>query len=155
MFIVTAEIQPLYKYSYFSKLSVGSSTFSINLVLFRLILGKIAITPQDSRWVGAWWLGFLIAGVISFLAAIPFCFLPKSLKKPPKANKDKTSPGLLENMGATRKTLPSVKSKPTKWSTMLKGKCFVCQVIMESKRTVKMWYFSRTFYIPIILHLNE
>ncbi|NXS44955.1 SO1C1 protein, partial [Balaeniceps rex] len=54
-------------------------------------LGSITITPQDSRWVGAWWLGFLIGGLISFLAAIPFCFLPKSLKKPEEANNDKTS----------------------------------------------------------------
>uniref|UniRef100_A0A8C0F6P0 Solute carrier organic anion transporter family member n=1 Tax=Bubo bubo TaxID=30461 RepID=A0A8C0F6P0_BUBBB len=60
-------------------------------------LGSITITPQDSRWVGAWWLGFLIGGVTSFLAAIPFCFLPKSLKKPEEDN-DKTSYGLLENM---------------------------------------------------------
>ncbi|NWQ78250.1 SO1C1 protein, partial [Columbina picui] len=60
-------------------------------------LGSITITPQDSRWVGAWWLGFLIGGVTSFLAAIPFCFLPKSLKKPEEATNDKTSYGLLEN----------------------------------------------------------
>ncbi|NWI02905.1 SO1C1 protein, partial [Tichodroma muraria] len=60
--------------------------------------GSITITPQDSRWVGAWWLGFLIGGATSFLSAIPFCFLPKSLKKPEEANKDKTSHGLLENM---------------------------------------------------------
>ncbi|NXC34862.1 SO1C1 protein, partial [Campylorhamphus procurvoides] len=60
--------------------------------------GSITITPQDSRWVGAWWLGFLIAGATNFLSAIPFCFLPKSLKKPKGANNDKTSRGLLENM---------------------------------------------------------
>ncbi|NWI61391.1 SO1C1 protein, partial [Calyptomena viridis] len=51
--------------------------------------GSITITPQDSRWVGAWWLGFLIAGTTNFLSAIPFCFLPKSLKKPEGANNDK------------------------------------------------------------------
>ncbi|NXV57483.1 SO1C1 protein, partial [Molothrus ater] len=60
--------------------------------------GSITITPQDSRWVGAWWLGFLIGGAASFLSAIPFCFLPKSLKKPEGAKKDKASHGLLENM---------------------------------------------------------
>ncbi|KFP43784.1 Solute carrier organic anion transporter family member 1C1, partial [Chlamydotis macqueenii] len=54
-------------------------------------LGSITITPQDSRWVGAWWLGFLISGVTSFLAAIPFFFLPKHLKKRKEANNDKTS----------------------------------------------------------------
>ncbi|NXI39340.1 SO1C1 protein, partial [Galbula dea] len=78
-------------------------------------LGSITITPQDSRWVGAWWLGFLIGGVLSFLAAIPFCFLPKSLKKLEEANNDKVSHGLLENMGVTRKTPPPAKSKPRKW----------------------------------------
>ncbi|NXB08763.1 SO1C1 protein, partial [Cnemophilus loriae] len=52
---------------------------------------SITITPQDSRWVGAWWLGFLIGGAASFLSGIPFCFLPKSLKKPEEANEDKTS----------------------------------------------------------------
>ncbi|KFP77335.1 Solute carrier organic anion transporter family member 1C1, partial [Acanthisitta chloris] len=55
--------------------------------------GSITITPQDSRWVGAWWLGFLIGGASSLLSAIPFCFLPKSLKKPEEANNDKTSCG--------------------------------------------------------------
>ncbi|KAM6211786.1 solute carrier organic anion transporter family member 1C1-like [Sarcoramphus papa] len=83
-------------------------------------LGSVTITPQDSRWVGAWWLGFLIGGATSFLAAIPFCFLPKSLKKPDKANNDKTSCGLLENMGATRKKLTPAKPKSKKWSVMLK-----------------------------------
>ncbi|NXH75849.1 SO1C1 protein, partial [Hydrobates tethys] len=77
-------------------------------------LGSITITPQDSRWVGAWWLGFLIGGATSFLAAIPFCFLPKSLKKTEEANNDKTSYGLLENMGTTRKTIPPAKPKPRK-----------------------------------------
>ncbi|NXO03977.1 SO1C1 protein, partial [Rhinopomastus cyanomelas] len=75
-------------------------------------LGSITITPQDSRWVGAWWLGFLIGGVISFIAAIPFCFLPKSLKKPEEANKDKTSHALLQHRGATKNTLSPAKSKP-------------------------------------------
>ncbi|NWH76825.1 SO1C1 protein, partial [Piaya cayana] len=60
-------------------------------------LGSITITPQDSRWVGAWWLGFLIGGVASLLSAIPFCFLPKNLKKPEEANNDKSSYDLLEN----------------------------------------------------------
>ncbi|XP_026696770.1 solute carrier organic anion transporter family member 1C1-like isoform X2 [Athene cunicularia] len=79
-------------------------------------LGSITITPQDSRWVGAWWLGFLIGGVTSFLAAIPFCFLPRSLKKPEEAN-DKTSYDLLENM---RKKLTPAQSKRRKWSVILK-----------------------------------
>ena len=39
----------------------------------------ISIGPSDSRWVGAWWLGYLIAGVLTLLSAVPFWFLPRSL----------------------------------------------------------------------------
>ncbi|NWZ89649.1 SO1C1 protein, partial [Nesospiza acunhae] len=95
-----------------------------NLCLFPSFPGSITITPQDSRWVGAWWLGFLIGGALSFLSAIPFCFLPKSLKKPEGAKKDKASHGLLENTGAMGNKLSPEKTKPRKWSAMLKGKYF-------------------------------
>ncbi|KAM4747523.1 solute carrier organic anion transporter family member 1C1-like [Rhinophrynus dorsalis] len=44
-------------------------------------LDNITITPQDTRWVGAWWLGFIMAGTITLLSSIPFFFLPKSLNK--------------------------------------------------------------------------
>ncbi|XP_069084623.1 solute carrier organic anion transporter family member 1C1-like isoform X1 [Pleurodeles waltl] len=44
-------------------------------------LESVTITPRDSRWVGAWWLGFLLCSVVSLLAAIPFLFLPRSLVK--------------------------------------------------------------------------
>ncbi|NWH63762.1 SO1A5 protein, partial [Geococcyx californianus] len=41
----------------------------------------ITITPTDTRWVGAWWLGILICASLNLLAGIPFWFLPKSLVK--------------------------------------------------------------------------
>ncbi|XP_008314132.1 solute carrier organic anion transporter family, member 1D1 [Cynoglossus semilaevis] len=44
-------------------------------------LDTIAINHKDSRWVGAWWLGFIATGTVIFLAGIPFWFLPKSLPK--------------------------------------------------------------------------
>ncbi|KFW95332.1 Solute carrier organic anion transporter family member 1C1, partial [Phalacrocorax carbo] len=70
---------------------LGSLCAKLYVDIGSVDLGSITITPQDSRWVGAWWLGFLIGGVTSFLAAIPFCFLPKSLKKQEEANNDNTS----------------------------------------------------------------
>ncbi|KAM6320702.1 solute carrier organic anion transporter family member 1C1-like [Aegotheles albertisi] len=96
-------------------------------------LGSITITPQDSRWVGAWWLGFLIAGIVSFLSGLPFCFLPKSLKKPEKANNDKTSYGLLENMSTRRSSLPPEKPKPRKWSVMMKGFCTSLKKVLSNR----------------------
>ncbi|XP_062990421.1 solute carrier organic anion transporter family member 1C1-like isoform X2 [Elgaria multicarinata webbii] len=53
-------------------------------------MDSITITHKDAQWVGAWWLGYLIAGVISILAAIPFWFLPKHLPRP-EARKDSST----------------------------------------------------------------
>lgn len=38
----------------------------------------LTITPTDTRWVGAWWLGLLICAGVNVLTAIPFFFLPKT-----------------------------------------------------------------------------
>ncbi|XP_063785475.1 solute carrier organic anion transporter family member 1A2-like isoform X2 [Pseudophryne corroboree] len=44
-------------------------------------LDEVTISMSDTRWVGAWWIGFVCSGVLSLLVAIPFCFLPKTLPK--------------------------------------------------------------------------
>ncbi|XP_060239408.1 solute carrier organic anion transporter family member 1A5-like [Meriones unguiculatus] len=41
----------------------------------------LTITPTDTRWVGAWWIGFLICAGMNILTSIPFFFFPKTLPK--------------------------------------------------------------------------
>ncbi|XP_012303122.1 putative solute carrier organic anion transporter family member 1B7 isoform X2 [Aotus nancymaae] len=50
-------------------------------------LSTIRITPKDSRWVGAWWLGFVVSGLLSTISSIPFFFLPSNPNKPQKGRK--------------------------------------------------------------------
>uniref|UniRef100_A0A2K5YRM5 Solute carrier organic anion transporter family member n=1 Tax=Mandrillus leucophaeus TaxID=9568 RepID=A0A2K5YRM5_MANLE len=50
-------------------------------------LSTIRITPKDSRWVGAWWLGFLVSGILSIISSIPFFFLLPNPNKPQKERK--------------------------------------------------------------------
>ncbi|CAK7298965.1 Solute carrier organic anion transporter family member 1B3 [Vulpes lagopus] len=59
-------------------------------------LSDIRITPKDTRWVGAWWLGFLVAGILSIMSSIPFFFLPRDLNKPQQEEKNLTSLHLLK-----------------------------------------------------------
>ncbi|XP_060050457.1 solute carrier organic anion transporter family member 1C1 isoform X2 [Erinaceus europaeus] len=54
-------------------------------------LDNISITPKDPQWVGAWWLGYLIAGIVSLLAAMPFWYLPKSLPRPQSTDDSNSS----------------------------------------------------------------
>ncbi|XP_006889196.1 PREDICTED: solute carrier organic anion transporter family member 1B1 [Elephantulus edwardii] len=75
-------------------------------------LSSIRITPKDSRWVGAWWLGFLVAGIFAFVSSIPFFFLPKSLKKTDRGRKFSVSsqtPKTKEEMMSAKLTIKEQK----------------------------------------------
>uniref|UniRef100_A0A3Q2U0M9 Solute carrier organic anion transporter family member n=1 Tax=Fundulus heteroclitus TaxID=8078 RepID=A0A3Q2U0M9_FUNHE len=52
---------------------------------------SVTITPKDSRWVGAWWMGFMVSSSLLLLSSIPFWFLPRSLPKQ-GSEKEKSSP---------------------------------------------------------------
>lgn len=52
---------------------------------------SVTITPKDARWVGAWWLGFLVSSGLLLISSIPFWFLPRSLPKQ-EVDKDKLTP---------------------------------------------------------------
>lgn len=56
---------------------LGSLCASLFVDVGAVNLDRVTITPKDEQWVGAWWLGYLVAGVISVLATVPFWFLPK------------------------------------------------------------------------------
>ncbi|CAK6443618.1 unnamed protein product [Pipistrellus nathusii] len=67
--------------------TVGSVFSKMYVDIGYVDLSNIRITPKDSRWVGAWWLSFLFAGLLSVMSSIPFFFLPKNLDKPQKKRK--------------------------------------------------------------------
>ncbi|XP_043093075.1 solute carrier organic anion transporter family member 1C1-like isoform X2 [Puntigrus tetrazona] len=60
---------------------LGSFCAKLYVDIGAVDLDTITINHKDSRWVGAWWLGFLLTGGLMLLAGIPFWFLPKSLPK--------------------------------------------------------------------------
>jgi organic anion transporter 3A len=39
------------------------------------------VDPGDHRWVGMWWGGFLLCGILLILVAIPFFSFPKTLQR--------------------------------------------------------------------------
>lgn len=42
---------------------------------------EIELDHRDMRWVGAWWLGFLMASCLIFLTALPYFFFPRNMPK--------------------------------------------------------------------------
>nr|XP_033803280.1 solute carrier organic anion transporter family member 2B1 isoform X2 [Geotrypetes seraphini] len=44
----------------------------------------ILLKPSDPQWVGAWWMGFLVASSLVLIASIPYFFFPKKMVKEPQ-----------------------------------------------------------------------
>ncbi|KAM5248840.1 solute carrier organic anion transporter family member 2B1 [Ctenodactylus gundi] len=78
---------------------LGSLMLRLYVDIDRMPEGGISLTSKDPRWVGAWWLGFLISAGMVALAAVPYFFFPKEMPKEKhelrfwrKALTDATSP---------------------------------------------------------------
>ena len=60
---------------------LGGFLLSFYVDAFFYTAAELNITPIHPRWVGAWWGGFLIIGLLLLLVSVPFFTFPKSLKK--------------------------------------------------------------------------
>jgi len=43
------------------------------------VYSSVDLTPSDPRWVGAWWIGFIITAVCFILLTVPLTGFPKHL----------------------------------------------------------------------------
>ncbi|TRY58391.1 hypothetical protein DNTS_018480 [Danionella cerebrum] len=124
---------------------LGSLCAKLYVDIGTVDLDAITISYKDSRWVGAWWLGFLITGCLTLLAGIPFWFLPKSLTKQGETEPEKKNtlseaeqePFVPDN----KKSIPEP-TKPAKESITAMAKDF-----LPSLKKL----FSNTIYLLIIL----
>ncbi|XP_045433405.1 solute carrier organic anion transporter family member 2B1 isoform X2 [Pipistrellus kuhlii] len=60
---------------------LGGLMLRLYVDIDRMPEGGINLTSKDPRWVGAWWLGFLISAVAVALAATPYFFFPREMAK--------------------------------------------------------------------------
>ncbi|KAM5184088.1 solute carrier organic anion transporter family member 2B1 isoform 3-T8 [Callospermophilus lateralis] len=60
---------------------LGSLMLRLYVDIDRMPEGGINLTSKDPRWVGAWWLGFLISAGMVALAASPYFFFPREMPK--------------------------------------------------------------------------
>ncbi|CAL8363801.1 unnamed protein product [Lota lota] len=60
---------------------MGSFTLRFYVDFDKTPTDQIEIDSKDLRWVGAWWLGFLIASCLLFLTSLPYLFFPRSMAK--------------------------------------------------------------------------
>uniref|UniRef100_A0AAX7STK3 Solute carrier organic anion transporter family member n=1 Tax=Astatotilapia calliptera TaxID=8154 RepID=A0AAX7STK3_ASTCA len=89
---------------------LGSLCAKIYVDIGYVDMETITITPGDARWVGAWWLGYLIAGAITLMSAVPFWFLPKSLPMPVEKHDTNCTPEQTRFIKDSPEFVPTLKS---------------------------------------------
>jgi hypothetical protein len=45
----------------------------------RMLGFRLGLTPNSNVWVGAWWIGFLLAAVMCSILAVPLLAFPPAL----------------------------------------------------------------------------
>ncbi|KAM4046068.1 solute carrier organic anion transporter family member 2B1 isoform 2-T4 [Anomaloglossus baeobatrachus] len=60
---------------------LGSAMLRYYVDIDKLPASEIVLTPSDPRWIGAWWLGFIVAASVVALTSIPYFFFPREMPK--------------------------------------------------------------------------
>ncbi|KAG9468747.1 hypothetical protein GDO78_022032, partial [Eleutherodactylus coqui] len=77
---------------------LGSAMLRYYVDIDKLSAGDISLTPSDPRWIGAWWLGFIVAASIVALSAIPYFFFPREMPREQVTDEsaEEGKPGLMD-----------------------------------------------------------
>ncbi|XP_018424986.1 PREDICTED: solute carrier organic anion transporter family member 4C1 [Nanorana parkeri] len=94
---------------------IGSQTLDIYIDFEKKKINDVPLSPNDPRWLGAWWIAFVIVGLTTWLLIMPFSCFPKHLPGTAAAQSKRISEahnngseGIVEaqNIGKTFKDFP-------------------------------------------------
>ncbi|XP_058132646.1 solute carrier organic anion transporter family member 4C1 isoform X2 [Dasypus novemcinctus] len=101
---------------------------------------SIDITENDPRWLGAWWIGFLLAWVFAWSLIIPFSWFPKHLPgtakiqagKISQAHQDKNSSIQEEDENFGK----SIKDFPTALKNLMRNTVYICLILSTTSEAL-------------------
>ncbi|XP_069887116.1 solute carrier organic anion transporter family member 4C1 [Dipodomys merriami] len=98
------------------------------------------VTEDDPRWLGAWWIGFLIAWLFAWSLIIPFSCFPKHLPGTAKIQAGKTSQAHQNKSTVLHHTDEnfgkSIKDFPAALKNLMRNTVFMCLVLSTSSEAL-------------------
>ncbi|XP_061815111.1 solute carrier organic anion transporter family member 1C1-like [Nerophis lumbriciformis] len=96
---------------------LGSYFANIYVDIGYVDMERVTISPNDARWVGAWWMGMLVSAGLLFISSLPFWFFPRSLASPEVEEPKST----MEETPDVRADSPNNNNPATKLTEIAKG----------------------------------
>lgn len=94
------------------------------------------VTEDDPRWLGAWWIGFLLSWIFAWSLIIPFSCFPKHLPGTAEIQAGKTSQAHQSNGNADAKFGKTIKDFPAALKNLMKNAVFMCLVLSTSSEAL-------------------
>ncbi|XP_053160137.1 solute carrier organic anion transporter family member 4C1-like isoform X5 [Hemicordylus capensis] len=116
--------------------------------------GSVDIDPDDPRWVGAWWISFVVCCFGTWLLVAPFSYFPKHLPGTRKIRADRISE--THHQGSDTSTEckdlgMNIKDFPVALWRLLKNPVFMSLIIAASLESIQVTGFA-TFLPKYIEH---
>ncbi|KAL3892415.1 hypothetical protein ACJMK2_004625 [Sinanodonta woodiana] len=111
---------------------VGGQFLSIYVDFERVHQDSVRVTPRDPRWIGAWWLGFLVSCGLFWIIALPLSVfgaeLPTARRvRETRLNQTYKDDGELQKVFENKQV--SIRSLPTTLLRLLRNPTYVCIII--------------------------
>nr|XP_003920771.2 solute carrier organic anion transporter family member 4C1 [Saimiri boliviensis boliviensis] len=94
------------------------------------------VTEDDPRWLGAWWIGFILSWIFAWSLIIPFSCFPKHLPGTAEIQAGKTSQAHQSNSNTDEKFGKSIKDFPAALKNLMKNGVFMCLVLSTSSEAL-------------------
>ncbi|GAB6027862.1 hypothetical protein CHUAL_002080 [Chamberlinius hualienensis] len=111
--------------------TIGSMLGGVCLRFYVTLSGNPGITPDDPKWIGAWWLGFMIIGIAFGAGALIVVFFPRQLK--PSAGSQSSlnirSQSAQDITNNNKQEAPKIRGLATVLKRLLKNKILMCHAL--------------------------
>ncbi|ELU09016.1 hypothetical protein CAPTEDRAFT_83735, partial [Capitella teleta] len=98
-------------------------------------LSDPGLSEDDPRWIGAWWLGFVICAACSIIPALPLALFPRNISKqtPEQIEAERKAMETKNNLkGLKHKTLKFFSDFPAAFVRLMKNPLLVCLLVGSS-----------------------
>ncbi|KRZ19313.1 Solute carrier organic anion transporter family member 4A1, partial [Trichinella zimbabwensis] len=139
---VSQKMSPVYLGIYFAFATlgpalgfiIGGMLLNVNGDIDKITLDQISIKPDHPSWYGAWWIGFLITGMLSFLVSFPLSLFDKEFNDAQKHKNTRVNEANQHSIGSAAATLHftgQIKDLPKLCLVLLKNFTYLLLVLRD------------------------